>query len=542
MNIIKWLADKAGKITPLQMAGLGLGVVAAGAVAVNVLAPSNNNNTSFNLDQFDDRGEVAYVANSGGGSYTGAPSASGNGGGMTGNEASSVRLSARTLHALSAADSRETAANEMIANDQEAFGKGYDMTGDTTGLGLMGNVASEKNPDAMAQLGKAAPNGLADMSGMMAGMKGAMAGVQGGGAEGGAQGAEGGAAGAGAPPQLAAASKDWSSSAAKGGGHGNAFGGSYSKMDSGKNRKAGGDVLAQAGEAMGNVQQAITSANERVARMKNNSKFGRGDGLSANAFDSSGSGFKNSKQGKDLEYIKQHTFKTAATNTRSTVDAMGGFLSSDKVSGGVSLTGNTFASGKGHSSSDFNSLNENSLMGLNQAFGAESDMMTEVEKEVEARKKLDIAIWIALPLALTCMVLTALFATAAYMLLPGLPWTGAAVAFCFGMAAMFSAIGLAPVIAMMAIAGELAGEYGSSNLTNFSFGIGGALIAAMGLAWIPGVGKFLGPKLAFAAAMVLAPLLGIAGAAWMTGMEGPTETVEMTPEELEEYYKNKNNE
>jgi len=541
MNIFKWLADKAGKMAPLQMAGLGgLSIVAAGAVAVSMFSPSDNN-TSFNLDQLDDRGELAYVANSGGGSYAGAPMA-GASGGVNGQEASSVRLSARTLGALNRYEARESAASEMIANDQEAFGKGYDMASDTTGLGLTSEFKDEKRSnDPMAQLGKAAPNGLADMSGMMAGMKGAMSGVQGGGAEGGAQGAEGGAAGKDAPPQLAAASKDWSSSAATkgGGGHGNAFASSYVKMDSGKNKKTG-DVMAEAGAAIGNLQNAVTSANERVARMKNNSSFGNSVPTSKD-FEASASGFGKSIQGRDLAYIRDATFKSAATNTRSAVDAMGGFLSSDKVSGGIMVNDVNFQSGSGHSSSDFNSLNENSLRGINTGLGVDSNMMVDVKKEVEARKKLETAIWVALPIAMLAMVAAALLANIAYswfstglLAFMGIPFMIAAVAVALA--------GLIPVFVMMGIAGELVGEYGKSNLTTFSFITGGVLTAAMGLAFVPAVGKFLGQSLLYTVgSLVLAPLIG-AGIGWsLTSKEGPTETVQMTPEEAEEYYKNHGN-
>jgi len=422
MNIFKWLANRAGKValSTLQMVGLGAvgaaGVVAAGSF---LLGDSSSDNTAFSPAAYNP-GEVVYVAGANTGSYAGGSYAGG------GESQSSVQISTNTFKRLEQQELSRQAAEEMAeyapdysaAASAPASGSAYQM-GATEGLGTGANAANElalKN-DPMAAMQQS----MAGVSGMISQVTQqaqAQASQQ-------AAGQEGKAGGA---PTLASASKNWGSSGATGGSGGNAFNASFSIQNSGKNAggKSASASAAEAQAALTSAQAQMQQAMAEGARIRGRSSFGQDAMVSANR-DASVQNFRNSKDSKDLEFIRKRSADAAKNRNRSANEGARAFLASTKISGGMMISSENVTTGQGQGSKDFNQDYDSTLRGIkNWGMGK----MDEQNRRDKDRHSMQTWFWVAVSVAAAAAIAIPLVKKIPFGIWIALGLAGVATAFC----------------------------------------------------------------------------------------------------------------
>ena len=480
MNIFKWLASKAGKITlsTAQAVGITAVVGAAGVAAITYFNSPADNNTAFYPpsayeQQEDNR---VYISQSGGG---GAYAANGEiQSSFHARQSDSIRLAnakferEQRANALKEADTQPSYASQ---GEETGTPKAYQMGGSDLNLGGGDSIDKQMLNGGfdLANLQKEIP-GLGNI------VNNAQAGAA-------AQGAAGGAAG-GSKTDFSKASADYTRVAGGGssGSGGSGSGSSYVIQDSGKN--AGGKdaaaAMAQVGNMMADAQAAMNRMQEGARMRSSRASFGRSDGLGEEK-DARGQGGRSqyTKAKNDLERIR----KQSAAIDKNAINAAnaGGlpFLASDKVTGGLTVEGDQVTTGQGSSSVDLGST-DRQMRGIKAGLGSvQSNMEERTKKRHDLRKWM----WWALPLALVTIPLIGAFATIGRA---GIPIVSAVAWAC---AAVLAAVTLWPTIKLLIAGISYANTYGGDFVSIFSSVLGGLLTAGVGLALaVPGVGSWLG--------------------------------------------------
>lgn len=386
MKIFHWIIkSRAGKValSAMQAVGLSAAVGVAGIAAWQFLG-SSADNTAFSPQSYNP-GEVVYVAGAAGGSYEA------NGEVKSAFQAKSSKA-IEMMERLSAAQKRADEYDDSVtlpASTAEPAMAAYQM-GSSEGLGMGANAAGEENnPMAMVQRS-------------MAGVTDALSRVQSQ-----AQGAasQAGQKPEGAVPTLASASKDWGSSAAKqslSGGNGSAFNSTFAiqgQAGGAANGKGQAAAMAQAGDVIAQAQQQAMGMTEGM-RMRGQASFGKEDGLggSRNAVIADQ---RHSKAAGDLEFIRKRSADAALNKRRSTNEGARAFLASTKISGGVSVTGDSVVLGEGQGSKDFNSDYDVSSGRIRGAMDAVANQEADRHKD---RLSMQRWFWAALGTAVAAMI------------------------------------------------------------------------------------------------------------------------------------------
>ena len=397
MKIFKWLTDRGGKmaLSAAQAVGLSAVVGVAGIAAWQFL-DTPTDNTAFNLGGQHNRGEVVYVAGASGGTY-----------GENGEIQSafmatpSKAIEMTEKQALAQKQAEEAAESFTIPVDDvpssPALAGAYQMGG-SEGLGMGGNFANEEilknNPMAFAQQ---------SIAGVTDAITRAQAQAQGAGQNGTA--AAAGGQQAGAAPALASASRDWGSSAATrglSGGGGTAFNSSFVVQDS---QKGGGSAASagtpeQAARVMQQFQEQLAASGQEGQRLRAQANFGVSQGLDPD-WDATAAGFRNAREGKDLEFIRKRSADAAGNRNRAANEGARAFLASTKISGGLRVSGANVTTGQGQSSADFNGEYDSQLRAI-QGWSTDSNM--DAIQRQEDRNAMIKWMWTATAVALAAMI------------------------------------------------------------------------------------------------------------------------------------------
>lgn len=408
MKLLKWLKNCSGKmaLSALQTAGIATVVGVAGLGAYSFLSsPADDypsSPSSYNP------GEVVYVAgnpNSGvyqSGSYTTGLD--------TGSEVntSSAHFTAKTLSRLEQQENRERAMAEMAEYEESnrpsasSVGTAY-RGGATEGLGMGANVAHEMGLKGTSGMGD---DPMAAISGMMGNVQGMMSQAQQQ-AQAVAQGKDGKGKGGDAPAVASLKSATMASpvsSSTNGGSNG--FNSTFAIQNSGKNKgSSAADNTQDVAGAFAAAQAQMNAAMEG-ARMQAKSSFGKTDGLGkskeANVVSGGVASMRNSKGGKDLEYIMKHSNKVAMNKHRAATDGSDPFLSDTKISGGMRIEAENVTTGQGAGSKDFESDATVALRGI----GSWKDTADVEEQQREKdRNSMKTWFWIALGVATASSIL-----------------------------------------------------------------------------------------------------------------------------------------
>ena len=398
MNIFKWLTDRGGKIALSAAQAVGLSaVVGVAGIAAWQFLDTPTDNTAFNLGGQHNRGEVVYVAGASGGTY-----------GENGEIQSafmatpSKAIEMTEKQALAQKQAEEAAESFTIPVDDvpssPALAGAYQMGG-SEGLGMGGNFANEEilknNPMAFAQQ---------SIAGVTDAITRAQAQAQGSG-----QGQNGTAAAggqpAGAAPALASASRDWGSSAATrglSGGGGTAFNSSFVVQDS---QKGGGSAASagtpeQAARVMQQFQEQLAASGQEGQRLRAQANFGGSQGLDPD-WDATAAGFRNAREGKDLEFIRKRSADAAGNRNRAANEGARAFLASTRISGGLRVSGANVTTGQGQSSADFNGEYDSQLRAIQ---GWSTDSNVEAAQRQEDRNAMLKWMWTATAVALAAMI------------------------------------------------------------------------------------------------------------------------------------------
>lgn len=396
MNIFKWLTDRGGKIALSAAQAVGLSaVVGVAGIAAWQFLDTPTDNTAFNLGGQHNRGEVVYVAGVSGGTY-----------GENGEIQSafmatpSKAIEMTEKQALAQKQAEEAAESFTIPVDDvpssPALAGAYQMGG-SEGLGMGGNFANEEilknNPMAFAQQ---------SIAGVTDAITRAQAQAQGAGQNGTA--AAGGQP-AGAAPALASASRDWGSSAATrglSGGGGTAFNSSFVVQDS---QKGGGSAASagtpqQAARVMQQFQEQLAASGQEGQRLRAQANFGVSQGLDPD-WDATAAGFRNAREGKDLEFIRKRSADAAGNRNRAANEGARAFLASTKISGGLRVSGANVTTGQGQSSADFNGEYDSQLRAI-QGWSTDSNM--DAIQRQEDRNAMIKWMWTAVAVAFAAMI------------------------------------------------------------------------------------------------------------------------------------------
>lgn len=396
MNIFKWITDRAGKVALSAMQAVGLSAVVgvAGIAAWQYLdSPAENN--SFTPAGYNP-GEVVYVAGANTGSYAGGSYAGG------GESPSSVQISANTFKRLERQELAEQAAADMaeyspeysgpVSSSASSVGSAHQMGG-TDGLGTGANAANEmalKNDP------------FAAMQQSMAGVSSMVSQVQQQAQQQAQAGKDGAQTGGASSPALASASKNWGSSGATGGTAGNAFNSSFSVQDSGKNKSdsiPSAAAMRQAGDAIASAQTQASRMMEG-ARIQGRASFGN-SGMIGDNRDATVQNFRNSKDPRDLDFIRRRSADAAKNKNRATVEGARAFLASAKISGGMMISAENVTTGQGQGSKDFDTDYEANLRGIGIWRANQDDTSHRRDKD---RHDMQTWFWVAMGVATAAII------------------------------------------------------------------------------------------------------------------------------------------
>lgn len=508
MKILKWLMSRSGKIalSMAQTVGLSAVIGVAGVAAWQYL-DSPSEDTAFNLGPSYNSGEVVYVAGAAGGSY-GA-----NGEVQSGFLARPSKAIEMTEKLALAQKRQEEYGESVSISDSSAdpsTPQAYQMGG-SEGLGMGANRANEENL-------KNNPLALTKQS--LAGVSDAIAQAQ---AQAQQQGENGAAKQGDAPATLASVSHDWGSSAAtRGIGGGNTFDSSFVIQDSGKiTPKAAADVLENADQVVKGFQTQTASIKERVM-MRSRSNFDTG--LDGGREGTVGDG-RNSKEGRDLEFIRKRSADAAKNKNRAANEGSRAFLASTKVSGGISVSGENVTTGQGQGSADFESPTASALGGVQSWTAGEEG---KAEERDDSMKKIRLWLWIALPLALAAMPWIAAMSTVAAALCSN-PLTLPKGILMWIKAAALCLAALSPVMALLGVSVNHINHHGGATLSTWGVTVAGILAAGLGLCMIPAVGRGINVLSWKTIWTIVAPVgIGLAGAGALTGAVKGDEAVDTT--------------
>lgn len=364
MKILNWFKNRSGKValSALQMAGLGV-VGAAGLFgAYSLLSSPGEEATSISSYN---PGEIVYVSGASGGSYQSAAGGLSSAAPTPGGE-KELLVSNKTLQRINEADRRDQISYDFEAQEQQMAQsmQAYQM-GPTEGLNNDDPAKNLKELTADGGMGAMAAQ-MQNMQNMMAQMQQqATQGAQAGQAQAGqAQGAQEGQNGL--PGALAGFNKGGMAKVS-GGGSGGASN-VFSIQNSGKNKGGanGGASMEDAGNALAAAQAQMAAAMEG-ARMSGKASFGRPEGLGGDKDASTSKDFLGTGKGaNELRYVHKRSVDAGLNKNRATNEGSRAFLSSDKISGGMTIASEHLELNEGQSSKDFSTAQAPRLAGIRQ--------------------------------------------------------------------------------------------------------------------------------------------------------------------------------
>ncbi len=509
MNILNWLRNRSGKmaLSALQAAGIATVVGVAGVGAWNFLS-SPAEESSYNPSSYNP-GEIVYVAgNPNSGKYERISYTSGQGDQVV--SESAVRVDPKNIRLLGESARQAQVRDEMEEYEEStrnsvARSTGNTPTayqgGETEGLGLMSNVANERNAlpgadDPMAAMAKT----MGNMQGLMSQVQQQAANAE---AGAGAGQREGGEKGKEEQPTLGKLQKAKMATAGSG-----SKGFNSTSVGSHGGNKGGGATsaaeMAQANNVLNSAQEQMGAALEG-ARLRAKSSFGEDSlGKSRNASVQAGPSLSKSKQMGELAYIAKMSNKVAATKTRAANSGMAPFISNTRISGGLRIESENLVTGQNHSSKDFSNETSAQLRGV-QKWATDSDTTQQMEERKKDYDTIRKWTWIAVPLAVMMIPLIGAFATIGRM---GIPFVSAVA---WGLAAAAAVIALIPNIVLLAKSASFANKYGGAPVSTWGMAISATLSAGVGAAFIPGVSAMLANMKSWLY-LTAGPILGLGGA------------------------------
>lgn len=510
MKFFTWFFSKSGKmaVSALQAAGLTTVIGAAGIAAYQYL--NSTPDVPFDpLTQYDP-GQIQYVstaANTGGYASRGY-----NAGTLPDNATggSSMHISANTLRQLERQDRLNQTARDMeefepVQPNDVPTPQAYQMGG-SEGLGMGGNFGNENNPNNPMAMVQQQMSGIQNM--VAQAQQGAATGASGAPAAPGAQGAEQSAA-----PTLASAGRpDWGRSSAlgggKGGSSGNAFNSTFTVQDSGKGTPGANAPQTDPAQLLASAQRQMAGAVEG-ARMRTRASFGPDEnvGPGRNAHVLNG---RNSKETRDLEFIRKRSADAALNRNRSTNEGARAFLASTNISGGMSINTENFVVNSDQKSKDFNTSTSANLRGIKN-WSADNVELPGQER-TRARNKLRTTLFVVMGVVMALIPVIGWFMALGRMLLASVI-TAPLAAAKFIIGYCLAAAGAIAVGTLMYTATSYASKYGGSSLSTWANITGGLLLGGIAAAlWIPAVGSLLG-KMCIGLGLSAGGAVGL-GAAW----------------------------
>lgn len=513
MNILKKLLSRSGKIALSvgQMIGGAAVIGVAGFGAISFLSSPEPSDNAFSLNQYNNPGEVVYVAGANTGAYGGANY----GAGADGKGGSYKNISAKNLGVLDR-QALNTAQMEYLQDQDERIAQdvaassareqAYQNNGAVEGLGMGANEAGAEN--------------LLGAGGMASGLGASLANIQGAVSSATEAAAKGKKGKGGTLEKASAASR-----ASMGGGSpfgGSGFGGAG--FGGGSGMSAGGTGFEGMSFGVQNSGKNVDKnqiGQQALGALGEGSKFKNADlALGAKGKFSSIGDAQSLKAKNSLKGIDEMSNKIAAKNTRAANAGSLPFLAGEHVSGGMMITGESVTTGQGQGSKDFSSATNAAIGRANDwmyGSGEDDGLLAELEQRYKEREKLSKMLFWNTAVIMALLIPLAIMINFAYLLLPYWP-AGSAIA--LGLLITAGVICTAALISLgflIAEAVKYQQHWGGNPLSTGTYVIGGLLAGLLGLTWIPfeNFGNLTWGTLELAA--VGGAILGTTGAGWLSG-------------------------
>ena len=522
MNILKKLLSRSGKIALSvgQMIGGAAVIGVAGFGAISFLSSPEPSDNAFSLNQYNNSGEVVYVAGANTGAYGGANY----GAGADGKGGSYKNISAKNLGVLDR-QALNTAQMEYLQDQDERIAQdvaassareqAYQNNGAVEGLGMGANEAGAEN--------------LLGAGGMASGLGASLANIQGAVSSATEAAAKGKKGKGGTLEKASAASR-----ASMGGGSpfgGSGFGGAGF---------GGGSGMSAGGTGFEGMSFGVQNSGKNVDKISQQAlgALGGGEGsrfknadlaLGAKGKFSSIGAAQSLKGKNSLKGIDEMSNKIAATNTRAANAGSLPFLAGEHVSGGMMITGESVTTGQSQGSADFSSAT-NAAIGLANDWmygsGEEDGVVEDLTQMYKEREKLSKMLFWTTTIIMALLLPLAIMITAGYAALPYWPVSIAALIL-LGSAALICVGALVSIGFLIAEAAKYQQHWGGNPLSTTTYVMSGFLTAALGICWIPAVGEGAVNFLNGVAHPVLTGI-GIAGGLAALGSLGATAATSAT--------------
>ena len=484
MNILKKLLSRSGKIALSvgQMIGGAAVIGVAGFGAISFLSSPEPSDNAFSLNQYNNSGEVVYVAGANTGAYGGANY----GAGADGKGGSYKNISAKNLGVLDR-QALNTAQMEYLQDQDERIAQdvaassareqAYQNNGAVEGLGMGANEAGAEN--------------LLGAGGMASGLGASLANIQGAVSSATEAAAKGKKGKGGTLEKASAASR-----ASMGGGSpfgGSGFGGAG--FGGGSGMSAGGTGFEGMSFGVQNSGKNVDKnqiGQQALGALGEGSKFKNADlALGAKGKFSSIGDAQSLKGKNSLKGIDEMSNKIAATNTRAANAGSLPFLAGEHVSGGMMITGESVTTGQGQGSKDFSSAT-NAAIGLANDWmygsGEEDGVVEDLTQRYKEREKLSKMLFWTTTIIAALLLPLALLIGAGYLALSSV-YGAIAGAIMLAAAAVICVGALIAIGFLIAEAAKYQQHWGGNPLSTTTYVISGILTAALGICWIPAVGK-----------------------------------------------------
>lgn len=485
-------------ISIAQAAGLAAVVGAAGFGAMTYLSsPSTDNNAFIPPSVYEQQGNVQYVAQSaGGGQYTSNGEVKS---AFLATQSDSIRLANQQFERENQARALEDADVQPIyaeENGSAQMPKAYQMGQTDLGLGM--GSTGDKQQNGSLEMFSQLQKQLSGIGDVVNNAQAKAAAAQQGGAQAGAASGTSGQTAA----QLSNAQHNWGQGGLTRAGSGGGIDNSFALQNSGKNQGAeAAAAMAQMGNVMADARASLEKMQEG-ARVRSRANFGPSDGLGS---DRNLSGQRerrlSTKERDELRFIHKQTAEIAKNKTNTATAGMDPFLSSAKLSGGITVDGNV-TTGQGASSSDLNNADKQ-IKGVHAGLAGTQANMDEREL---VRDNLKHFLLTEFMVALTAMfgisVLVRLAKAASG------PWA----AFFWAAAGVLTALTLLYIwYGTIKYVTDYNGTCGSDGWTLLGWGMATLLTAGVGVVWYWSAEK--ASKITKATlTQVLLPIIGFGGA------------------------------
>ncbi|GEM_PF-3347603 len=522
MNILKKLLSRSGKIALSvgQMIGGAAVIGVAGFGAISFLSSPEPSDNAFSLNQYNNSGEVVYVAGANTGAYGGANY----GAGADGKGGSYKNISAKNLGVLDR-QALNTAQMEYLQDQDERIAQdvaassareqAYQNNGAVEGLGMGANEAGAEN--------------LLGAGGMASGLGASLANIQGAVSSATEAAAKGKKGKGGTLEKASAASR-----ASMGGGSpfgGSGFGGAG--FGGGSGMSAGGTGFEGMSFGVQNSGKNVDKnqiGQQALGALGEGSKFKNADlALGAKGKFSSIGAAQRFKEKDSLASMEKMSNKIAAINTRAANAGSLPFLAGEQISGGMMITGESVTTGQSQGSKDFSSAT-NAAIGLANDWmygsGEEDGVVEDLTQRYKEREKLSKMLFWTTTIIAALLLPLALLIGAGYLALSSV-YGAIAGAIMLAAAAVICVGALIAIGFLIAEAAKYQQHWGGNPLSTTTYVISGILTAALGICWIPAVGEGVVTYVNSAVHPILTGI-GIAGGLAALGSLGATAATSAT--------------